>query len=86
MPSRKPQPKSSNESIVGFLGVGFDQKDETKRVTESEHFLLVGGSVETHERMQDVVMRFDERLKARGKRLQDTSPIEAMDLLRDSMR
>ena len=70
----------------GFLGVGLDRKDETKRVTESEHFLLVGGSAETHERMQDVAIRFDERLKDRGKRLQDTSPQEAMDLLRDSIR
>lgn len=86
MPSRKPTSKSQKQQVVGFLGVGLDQKDETRRVTESEHFLLVGGSEETHERMQDVVIRFDERLKGRGKRLADTSPGEAIDLLMDSLR
>jgi hypothetical protein len=71
--------------VKGFVGLGLDQKDETRRMTESEHFLLVGGSAETHERMQDVAMRFDEKLKGRGKRLEDASPEEAMDLLRDSI-
>jgi hypothetical protein len=45
----------------------------------------VGGSAETHERMQDVAIRFDEKLKGRGKRLEDASPEEALDLLRDSI-
>lgn len=83
MPSRKtPQQKGS---VTGFVGVGLDQQDETRRLTESEHFLLVGGSAETHERMQDVAIRFDEKLKGRGKRLQDASPEEALDLLRDAI-
>jgi hypothetical protein len=71
--------------VKGFVGLGLDQKDETRRLTESEHFLLVGGSAETHERMQDVAIRFDEKLKGRGKRLEDASPEEALDLLRDSI-
>jgi hypothetical protein len=83
MPSRKTPNKSGN--VKGFVGLGLDQKDETRRMTESEHFLLVGGSAETHERMQDVAIRFDEKLKGRGKRLEDASHEEAMDLLRDSI-
>ncbi|MFM7539031.1 MAG: hypothetical protein ACKO9Z_05150 [Planctomycetota bacterium] len=86
MPSRKPRSSQSTPQVAGFLGVGLDRTDETRRVTESEHFLLLGGSAETHEKMQDVAIRFDEKLKTKGKRLQDTCPQEALDILRDSMR
>lgn len=82
MPKKKKKPKPE---VVGFLGLGLDNKDEHKRITESEHFLLVGGSEETHERMQDTVVRFEESLRKRGKRLEDTSAEEAADLLRDAM-
>lgn len=71
--------------VIGFLGVGLDNKDGHKRVTQSEFFLLVGGSEETHEHMQDTAIRFEETLRKRGKRLKDTTADEAADLLRDSM-
>ena len=76
------------QAINGIVGIGLDQKndDQEKRVTQSDHFLLVGGSEETHERMQDTAIRFDERLREKGKRLQDTCLDEARDMLRDSMR
>lgn len=71
--------------VLGFLGVGLDNADGHKRVTQSESFLLVGGSAETHERMQDTAIRFEEELRKRGKRLKDASADEAADLLRESM-
>jgi hypothetical protein len=71
--------------IVGFLGVGLDNKDGHQRLTRGEHFLLVGGSSETHERMQDTAIRFGEGLRKRGKTLQETSAEEALDLLRESL-
>ncbi len=77
--------KRDEPEVIGFLGVGLDNKDEHKRVTTSEFFLLVGGSEETHERMQDTAIRFEESLRKRGKRLKDASPNEAADLLRDAM-
>lgn len=82
----KGEKKDGKIGITGIVGVGLDQKDDSKRVTKSDHFLILGGSAETHERMQDVAIRFEERLKDKGKRLQDTSIPEAMDLLRDSFR
>jgi hypothetical protein len=72
----------TRKQIVGLLGVGLDNQDEHKRLTQSEHFLLVGGSAETHERMQDTAIRFEEDLKRRGKRLQDASVEETIELLR----
>jgi hypothetical protein len=71
--------------ILGFLGVGLDNQDGEKRITRSEHFLLVGGSADTHERMQDTAIRFGEKLKDRGKPLSATAAEEAIDLLRESM-
>lgn len=74
--------KNSKKSpqVLGLLGVGLDD-DGHKRVTRSEEFLLVGGSKETHENMQEVAIRFGESLKDRGKRLQDASVEEVADLL-----
>lgn len=71
--------------VVGFIGIGLDNKDGHQRVTQSEVFLLVGGSEETHERMQDTAIRFEESLEKKGKRLEETSPEEAADLLRKAM-
>ena len=77
-PANKPE-------VVGLLGVGLDNQDGHKRITHGEEFLLVGGSEDTHERMQDVVIRVTESLKDRGKRLRDAEPIEVVDLLRDAV-
>ena len=73
------------QRILGFLGVGLDGTDGHRRITQSEHFLLVGGSAETHERMQDTAIRFGEALKRKGKALHQTSAEEALDLLRYAM-
>lgn len=68
--------------VVGLLGVGLDNQDEHKRVTRGEEFVLVGGSQETHERMQDVAIRVSETLKDKGKRIQDASVEEVIELVR----
>jgi hypothetical protein len=79
-------PKDDRErQFLGFLGVGMDNDDGEKRITRSEHFFLVGGSAETHERMQDTAIRFGEKLKDRGKTLRETVAEEAIDLLRESL-
>jgi hypothetical protein len=71
--------------VLGFLGVGLDNSDGHKRLTRGEHFFLIGGSAETHGHMQDTALRFGEKLRARGKRLEETSVEEALDLFRDSL-
>jgi hypothetical protein len=71
--------------IAGFLGVGLDGQDGHRRLTRSDNFLLVGGSAETHEQMQDTAIRFGEELKKRGKTLEEASAEEALDLLRRSL-
>ena len=75
----------SERRILGFLGVGLDGTDGHRCITRSEHFLLVGGSAETHERMQDTAIRFGEALERRGKTLPEASVEEVVDLLRESL-
>jgi hypothetical protein len=81
---RKNGTKKTKPEVVGLIGVGLDNKDGHKRVTQSEEFLLVGGSEDTHEHMQDVAIHFSESLKQRGKRLRDASVEEILDLLHEA--
>jgi hypothetical protein len=77
-------PKQNKSQVLGFLGVGLDNQDGHQRLTSNEGFLLIGGSQETHEKMQDVSIRFIEALKDRGKRLQDATVEEVVDLLHEA--
>jgi hypothetical protein len=77
--------KKKEPEVVGFVGVGVDNSDGHQRITRTENFLLVGGSQETHEKMQDVSIRFNESLEKRGKRLQDASVPEVVDLMRHAL-
>ena len=83
--AKKKKKKEKEVELVGFLGVGLDETDGHQRVTRSEHFILVGGSGDTHERMQETAIRFDAALKKKGKTLRQTPPDEAIDLLRDAL-
>ena len=76
--------KDEAKRVVGFLGVGFDNKDGHKRLTQSEHFLLIGGSEETHERMQDTAIKFGENLRRKGKILKETPVEEVIEIFYDS--
>lgn len=71
----------NNRQVLGLLGVGLDNKDGHQRITRSEEFLLLGGSQQTHEQMQDMAMRFADSLRQRGKRLSDASVKEVLELL-----
>jgi len=87
MPTRPtPARRSQDEQpIVGFLGVGLDNTDGHSRVTTGEDFTLVGGSQETHQRMQGLVIRMHEKLKVKGKRLKDLTRDEFEELAGESL-
>lgn len=80
-PSRSP----SRCRRGGLLGLGLDGDDGHKRVTTGEDFLLLGGSADTHERMQDVAVRMNEVLRRRGKTFAELSKREFEDLARESL-
>ena len=62
-----------------LLGVGLDS-DGHKRLTAGPNFALVGGTEETHEQMTEKAIKINEKLKARGKRLENVSHDEFDDI------
>jgi hypothetical protein len=62
------KPKKKGKALM--FGVGLDS-DGHKRVTTGENFALVGGTEETHEAMTEKVIKINEKLKLRGKRLEN---------------
>lgn len=75
------QPK---DNAALLLGVGLDNRDEHRRVTRGDQFYLVGGSEETHERMTETAIKFNEKLSDRGKRLNELSKEEFVDLMHEA--
>jgi hypothetical protein len=69
--------KADNHRIVG---VGLDGADGHVRITRAKTFHLLGGSEETHEKMQESCIRFTEKLDARGKQLGDLGRQELREL------
>ncbi len=79
MRSNHPPRKSSL-----LLGIGLDNKDGHKRVTQGDNFVMAGGSEETHQRMTETAIKFNEKLAKKGKSLEDLSPEEFRDMMHDA--
>ena len=62
-----------------MLGVGLDS-DGNKRLTTGPNFALVGGTEETHAVMTEKAVKINEKLKARGKQLENVSHEEFDDI------
>ena len=71
----------NNSALV--LGVGLDNQDEHRRITKGDNFYLVGGSAETHDRMTETAIKFNEKLSKRGKSLHELSKDEFVDLMHE---
>jgi hypothetical protein len=77
--------KNQQSEVLGFLGLGLDNKDGHQRLTRTDSFLLVGGSKDTHEKMQDFSIRFNESLEERGKLLHEATLEEILELMHQAM-
>jgi hypothetical protein len=64
-----------------LLGIGLDNQDGHKRITQAEQFTIVGGSEETHGRMTETVIKTFETLKKRGKQLHRVEPQELAEII-----
>ncbi|MCS7167320.1 MAG: hypothetical protein RMI91_11375 [Gemmatales bacterium] len=78
------QPRKRDKELVGLIGIGFDNQDGHIRITTGEHYVLYGGSEETHQRMVDAVIHVTETLRRQGKALPDASVEQVLDLLREA--
>ena len=71
-----------NNRKAALLGVGLDS-DGHKRITKGDNFLLIGGTQETHEVMTEKTIKLNEKLKARGQRLETVSKEEFDDIAQE---
>jgi hypothetical protein len=74
---------SKPEKSAALLGLAFDNDDGHTRLTRGDNFVLVGGSQQSHSVMQETVLKINEQLDQRGKRLEDVSVDELRDICRD---
>ncbi|MGE3406323.1 MAG: hypothetical protein AB7I37_05865 [Pirellulales bacterium] len=69
-----------------LVGLGLDTPDEHKRLTRGKNFVLMGGSEETHAKMQETAIKMNEKLDQRGKRLEEVSVRELRDIFHEIER
>jgi len=67
---------------AAIIGVGLDS-DGKKRITTGPNFALVGGTQETHDEMTEKAIKINEKLKARGKQLEEVSRVEFDEIAHD---
>lgn len=72
-------PNPSDNKKAMMLGLGLDS-DGHKRITKGDNFALVGGSKDTHEQMTEKVIKINEKLKAKGKSLEQVGRDEFDDI------
>ena len=71
--------KKKRQARAVLLGVGLDS-DGHKRITAGPNFALVGGTKDTHEQMTEKVIKINEKLADRGKRLEEVGSEEFDDI------
>ncbi len=71
----RPRPRRA-----ALIGLGFDDRDDPRRVIHGEHCLLVGGSAETHARWVETMLRLETELERLGCRLGDVAPDELAEI------
>ena len=76
--------ETNNKAAALLLGLGLDGKDGHRRITKGDNFCLVGGSEETHEKMTETAVKFNEKLSRRGKTLRELSRDEFTDMIREA--
>jgi len=82
--TRSPGPGRRGRKRAMLLGLGLDGQDGHVRITKGENFLLQGGSEETHGRMTETTIHFNEKLAQRGKRLETVGHQEFVDLMNEA--
>ena len=64
--------KRKKKKTAIMLGLGLDS-DGHKRMTTGPNFALLGGSQDTHEAMTEKAIKINEKLAAKGKKLEDVT-------------
>lgn len=73
----------SRKKIIRLLGVGFDNEDGHIRITQGENYDVMMGSAESHEYMQQLIEKIEQRVFELGKTLEEISPDELVGLVEE---
>ncbi|PXA04265.1 hypothetical protein DDZ13_06930 [Coraliomargarita sinensis] len=73
--------QSQPKAKAHLVGVGLDNSDGHKRITQAERFAIVGGSEETHGRMTETVVKTFETLDRKGKSLEEVEKQELAEII-----
>jgi hypothetical protein len=73
--------KRKHKGPEGLLGIGLDNQDGHKRITQAGNMAVVGGSSETHERLTETIIKTQEELSRRGKHLRECGDRELAEIL-----
>ena len=74
--AQSPQKKKAKALLLGLSL----ENDGHKRLTTGHNFAVVGGSEQTHELMTEKLVKINEKLAAKGKRLEEVSRQEMDDI------
>lgn len=75
---------AGKQAKAHMLGVGLDRPDGHVRITQGPNFTVLMGSEETHEALRGTCMKIGEKLRRRGKRLENVSREEFQDLVHEA--
>ena len=78
--------KNNKQKPSKLLGLGLDNKDGHKRITQAERFSIVGGNEETHHTLTEVAMKTFETLDKKGKTLDTVEKEELNDIIHNSLQ
>jgi hypothetical protein len=78
--------KHSKKRPSKLLGLGLDNDDGHKRITEAERFSIVGGNEETHQTLTEVAIKTFETLDKKGKTLDTVEKKELDDIIQNSLQ
>jgi len=83
MSTNRVKSQTSKKTAI-LVGVGRDNDDGHKRVTQGDGIVILGGSQKTHEIMTETTIKTMEKLKAKGKDLRTVDPRELAEILHES--
>ncbi len=69
------------KKIIRLLGVGFDADDGHIRITQSDHHDVFMGSAESHEYLEQLIQRIEDKIESSGLSLEDLDPDELSGLV-----
>jgi hypothetical protein len=77
--------KDNRKQNSKLIGIGLENPDGHKRITQSERFSVIGGSEEIHQTLTETAIKTFETLDKKGKTLDTVEKDELNDIIKDTL-